>query len=83
MNKYLEKIAKLSNEAKKDIAGTATIGALGAGTGVAANHLLHNTGLFKKPGWKTTALVSGGLGLAADYAALKINKHINKRIDKK
>lgn len=80
MNKYLSKVAKLlSTETKKEVANTATIGAAGAVTGALTNRILH-------PGSKSNlkaGIIGGGLGLLGDYAAVKLNKHINNRIDGK
>lgn len=79
MNRYLQKIAQFSNDTKKDIANTATIGASGAITGAITNRILHpGAGSDLKAG-----LIGGALGLVGDYAAVKLNKHINNRIDKK
>ena len=81
MNKYLQKVAlTLSKDNKKEISNTATIGAAGAVTGAISNRILHGA---KAGSGMKAALVGGGLGLVGDYAAVKLNKHINNRIDKK
>lgn len=80
MNRYLQKAAQfLSNDTRKEVSNTATIGAAGAVTGAISNRILH--GAHAGSGVKA-ALVGGGLGLIGDYAAVKLNKHINNRIDK-
>lgn len=80
MNKYLQKVSVyMSKETHKELANTATIGAAGAVTGALTNRILHGA----KGGSNLKAgLIGGGLGLLGDYAAVKLNKHINARIDK-
>lgn len=58
----------------KDIKDTATIAGLGAAGGMLGNHILGHKGAFN---WKA-GLVGGGIGLAADYAGLKLNKVTDK-----
>ena len=81
MNRLLEKIATSENakaEAKKELMQTGTIGAMGFGTGAVATKLGKRfpTHLGNHAG-KMGALI-GGLGLIGDYAAVKLNKHIEK-----
>lgn len=78
MNKYLQKIA--AREGLKDAVNTGVIGATGAATSVLANKILHPTA--PAGNWRKAALIGGGLGLLGDYAAVKLNKGINKHIDK-
>lgn len=88
MNKYLTKIAAAypsqsgMSDHKKELLDTGVIGAIGAGTGVLAHKVLSHPNMAKSlatHGWKVPALVAGGLGLAGDYAAVKINKALDRR----
>lgn len=78
MNKYIEKIAQLvSTETKRDIANTGVIAGLGAAGNVLADKIMHGP----KGGGAKAALIGGGIGLAADYAGIKLNKKINEHIN--
>jgi len=77
-NKYLAKLAALSPETKKELAQTGVIGAVGSVTSVLTNKIVHPNAP-KGSGWKA-GLIGGGLGLAGDYAAVKLNRHLEKKI---
>lgn len=82
-SEILEKVsAMLGKETQKDLANTATIGALGGVATLGAHNLLANKKIFKNPGTKAVFAVGTGLGLAADYLGLKLKKHIDHGIDK-
>ena len=72
-------------ETKKELANTASIGAVGVGTGIAGERILSRPGvqaaLKRMPSWGKAGLVMGGLGLAGDYAAVKSNKAMNAYMD--
>ena len=73
----MAKMASLiSDQAKKDIVGTGTIAALG-GVGTLAAHRL----LPAKAGAGKVLAVGTGIGLAADYAGLKLSNAYNKHVD--
>lgn len=79
-NKYLNSLSKkASSDGLKDVAHTGTIGAMGFGTSYLASRLVNGA---EHSGNKKAALVGGALGLAGDYAAVKLNKHIDKGMDK-
>lgn len=65
---------------KHDTISTGLIGATGAATGGLA-HKIQNWSKpkIKGEGWKAMAL-TGGLGLVGDYAAVKLDKKINKHV---
>lgn len=77
-----ESLAKSHNAMKKqaqsehlkDIKDTATIAGLGSLGGMLGNKLLGHKGAFNMK----AALIGGGVGLAADYAGLKLNKVTDK-----
>lgn len=69
-----KKAFAFKNEHLKDVKDTATIAGLGAAGGMLGNHLLGHANAFNLK----SALVGGGIGLAADYAGLKLNKVTDK-----
>ena len=77
MNKYLTKIAEMTNpsngdDLKSDIADTAVIG----GLGVVGNHLIEKTSPRLVQGAHTglkKGLLVGGITIGADYAGIKLN----------
>lgn len=82
-NKYLEKIAE--SDHLKDLKDTVTIGALGGVATMGSHHLLSTgrigralEGMSAKRKLGTIGLVGTGIGLAADYAGLKLNKATDK-----
>lgn len=75
MNKYLAKVAELTNEHKKTIFDTATIGGMGALSGVVGAKALG-----ANPTKLRSALVFGGLGVPLDFAAVKINQFADKHL---
>lgn len=77
-NKYLAKLAELSAETKKELAQTGVIGAAGTATSMLTNRILHPDAP-KGSGWKA-GLLGGGLGLAGDYAAVKLNRYLENKI---
>ena len=92
-NKYLEKIAMfgISPDTKKELAQTASVGAAGVAGTLATNKIGQMTGLLPKVMEKghsaKLGLLGGAIGLGADYAAVKINRKLEKtakiQIDKK
>lgn len=76
------------NQHKKDLLNTATMGAIGAGTGALTNQIVHGgkaalDGAKKmKSSNAKAALIGGGLGLVGDYAGVKLNNAMNKYLDK-
>lgn len=86
MNRYLLKIAEqaerpVAEQAKHDLIHTGVIAGLGT-LGNVATHRILNPGAPKGSNWKA-AVVGGGIGLAADYAAVKMNNAISKKLEKK
>lgn len=69
--------SKINSDHLKEFRDTATIGAIGAGTGLLGAKILNRMPNVSKSNLKTMALM-GGLGLAGDYAAVKINKAFGK-----
>jgi hypothetical protein len=76
-NLYLEKIA-LSDEAKKELVQTGTIGAMGFSTGALATKMGNSMPKIGGNAFRMGALI-GTLGLAGDYAAVKLIKKIEKK----
>lgn len=79
MNIYLEKIAEINTrEHAKDFINTGVIAGLGT-----VGNMLSDRIINKHWGnaWKA-GVIGGGIGLAADYAGVKLNKVINKYLDK-
>lgn len=79
-NRYLEKVAEiLSQDTKKELANTATIGLVGGGLGMATHSMLSHPRL---KGLSTLGKfgLSTGVGLLGDYAAVKANNQINKHL---
>jgi len=77
-NKYHQKAAQLmSAENKKDLVNTGIIGAMGGLTATATDMIVNKHVHFNPKHFA----IGTGLGLAGDYAALKMNKGINKKID--
>lgn len=79
-NKYLTKLAALSEDAKKEIKQTAVMASIGGAAGVGADAIMRTKGVS---GWKVPSAVKagilvGGLGLLGDVAAVKINRKIEK-----
>jgi hypothetical protein len=75
-NPYIVKIAEQqSHSSRKEILDTGVIGAVGAGTGLLGTKILKRSPKISASNLKTTALM-GGLGLAGDYLAVKVNKRI-------
>lgn len=78
-NRYLTKIAKMSDESKKEILDTAVIGAGGAiGSTVGDKIAPH---IFKDMASRRAlkiGVIGGSVGLAMDYGAVKLNKAIDK-----
>jgi hypothetical protein len=72
--------AAMNSETKKELANTATIGAAGAGTAALGTMIGKRMGVTHSTG--KMALMGGALGLAGDYAAVKLNNHLNTKIDK-
>ncbi|MNK09998.1 hypothetical protein D3C87_280080 [compost metagenome] len=70
-------ISKVDSDHMKEIRETGVIGAVGAGTGLLGTKILSKVPRVAKSNAKTLALM-GGLGLAGDYAAVKINKAFGK-----
>lgn len=80
-NRYLTKIAQLSSDTKKEISQTGVMAAAGAATGY-IGHKTMETGVMrgiKIPAAGKAALAVGGIGLLGDYAAVKLNRHIEKK----
>jgi hypothetical protein len=80
-NRYLTKLATLSTDTKKEVAQTGVMAAAGGATGY-LGHKLMQTGAVKRmkiPEGGKAALAIGGLGLLGDYAAVKINRGIEKK----
>lgn len=77
-NRYLEKIAALSDQAKKDIVNTGIVGLAGGVTGMAAHKALSMPRFSKLSGIGKFGLASG-IGLIGDYAAVKAMDKINKQ----
>jgi hypothetical protein len=81
-NKALKKQA---NDHVKDIKDTATIGALGGVASIGAHKILESKGMVSRLARMSSkgklGVVAGlgtGIGLAADYAGLKLNKATDK-----
>lgn len=77
----MQKMAQLvSDQAKKDIVGTGTIAALGGVGNVIADKIVHGV---KSPAGHMgkTFAIGTGIGLAADYAGLKLSHAYNKHVD--
>lgn len=73
----MQKMAQLvSDQVKKDVVGTGTIAALG-GLGTVAAHKI----LPAKSGAGKVFAVGTGIGLAADFAGLKLSNAYNKHVD--
>jgi len=81
MNKYLTKIAALSEDAKKEIKQTAIIATTGLGTGIGGDMLSKTKSIssWKAPSWLKAGVTVGALGLVGDVAAVKVNRRIEKR----
>lgn len=77
MNKYLEKIAALSEDRKSDLTNTAVLGAIGGAETTGMAKLLNHTRLRGLSGTAKFG-IGAGATLAADYAGLKIGKTLNK-----
>ena len=77
MNKYLTKVAQLSEERKSDLTNTAVLGTLGGAEAMGAAKLLNHPRISGLSG-KTKFGIGAGLTLATDYAGLKLGKAINK-----
>lgn len=79
MNIYLEKIAEINTrEHTKDLINTGVIAGLGTVGNMVSDRVINgHWGNAGKAG-----LIGGGVGLAADYAGVKLNKVINKHLDK-
>lgn len=79
----LKKVAQLlSDQTKKDAVTLGTIGALGGAANLATDKILASKFAGAKTGGKVFA-VGAGLGLAADYAGLKIGDAYSKYTNKK
>jgi hypothetical protein len=76
-----KKAFQFKSEHAKDLQDTAVIGGLGGLTGMASHRIL--SGLKNKPNNKLVFGISTGMGLAADYAGLKINKALESFHNKK
>lgn len=71
----------MENETKKELANSALIGAVGVGTGFLAHKIGGKLGKPFADSAVKMGLLSGGLGLAGDYAAVKANKVLNNKAD--
>ena len=80
MNRYLEKIAE-KNDGISDVLRTGTIFGLGTAGNVLSHKLVNMGG--KVGSARKAALIGGGIGLAADYGAVKLNHLLNKKLEKK
>lgn len=72
-NKYLSKVAELS-EGKKELLDTGVIAAGGVASSIAGNHILSRMYKGKTIPSMAAGVVGGGLGVLADYGAVKLNK---------
>lgn len=75
MNKYAEMSDK-TKDTLKDVAGTGVIAGLGGIGTVAAGKLAG-----ANPSAKKLMALGTGIGLVADYAGIRINKAMNKKIE--
>lgn len=73
--KLVKKALDLHSQHAKELQDTAVIGGLGGLTGMASHRIL--SGLKNKPSNKAVFAVSTGMGLAADYAGIKLNKALD------
>jgi len=81
MNRYLTKVATiLTQENKKDLLNTGVIAGLG-GVGTVLAHKAFQYAPAKMRSTGGLFALGTGIGLAADYAGIRINKHLNKHID--
>jgi hypothetical protein len=80
-NIYLEKIAELSRETKRDIVNTGVVGLAGGVTGIASHKALSAPRFAKLSPVGKFGLATG-IGLLGDYAAVKAMNAINKQGNK-
>lgn len=80
-NIYLEKIAGLTQQTKKDIVNTGVIGLAGGATGIASHKALSSARFAKLSPVGKFGLATG-IGLIGDYAAVKAMNAINKQGNK-
>lgn len=81
MNKYLAKLASLTSSTNnksnlKDVLDTGVIAGLGGVGGMVANKIMKVKGAFSPKNFA----IGTGVGLLADYAGVKLNKHINSHL---
>jgi len=77
-NPYLTKIAEIfTQERKKDLLNTGVIAGLGGVGSMVTGKLLGVKNAFSPKAFA----IGTGVGLAADYAGLQLNKRINKYVD--
>lgn len=81
VNRLTKKAFDLHSQHAKELQDTAVIGGLGGLTGMASHRIL--SGLKNKPNNKIVFGVSTGMGLAADYAGIKLNKALDSLHNKK
>jgi hypothetical protein len=85
LNRALLKAAEEQESHKKDIINTAVIGGLGGVGTLATNKIMKaSPNVFRETSKLHSAKVMAlgtGIGLAADYAGLKLNKAINKHVE--
>lgn len=72
-NRYLNKVAEFS-EHKKDLMDTGVIAAGGVASSVLGNHILSKMYKGKSAPALAAGAIGGGLGVLADYGAVKLNK---------
>lgn len=77
MNRYLEKIAQMSEDHKSDLVNTGVLGAVGGIESVGLAKAFNHPRLSKIPAVAKIG-IGAGVTLGADYAGLKLGKAINK-----
>ena len=80
-NKYLEKLAEMSTETKKELVSTGVLAGLGGAGNLLADKLMGRFGKSIPSKYRTPAVFGLGtaIGLGTDYAGVKAINVINER----
>jgi hypothetical protein len=77
MNKYLEKLAEMSDQSKDNLTHTGILGALGGAEAMGMNKVLSHPKI-KNMGSLGKFGLSAGVTLGLDYAGVKLGNSVNK-----
>jgi hypothetical protein len=79
----MKDIMKKQADTTQDLVHTSTIGAIGVGSSYLTSRILNGAKtLAQKSKNNKAAIIGGGLGLIGDYAAVKLNKGIDAKMNK-